>query len=118
MNAGAGFRLGGTSIDRAGGLLRLRALADRLAETRAVWHLSTDERERDFVLLVVDTATGEILETLIEVRIASSTSVREDQLDQLIGDELALAELLRAEVDRRTFERLPESEKRLLDGNR
>lgn len=112
MTGGFGIHLGGTATDRAGGLLRLRAVADALVGED--WSLETDEIVGRFVLLVVGD-DGRVIERLIDVPVARSAAIRRDQEAQLERDRVELEPLLRADVELRS---LPESEKRLLDGNR
>lgn len=129
MTPGAGFTAGGTSVDRAGGLLRLRSIADELVgkvwiirtlDTGSYWRLVLDAYPAgtDPDDIEAGVASGRVEIEIRAVQISRSASIRIDQSSLLADDERDLEILLRSEVERRTLERLPESEKRLLDGNR
>jgi len=118
------WELGQSSIDRAGGFLRLSALCRRLVGRRfdfeeAELHgwigvrLVVRPASRDKVKLA---AWDEWIALILADR---SVSVREDQRDICAGDLLALEPIIRAEVARLSEDAgIPELELRALYGDR
>lgn len=119
-----GWKLGQSSIDRAGGILRLSALCRRLVGRRF------DFEESELygwigVRIIVRPATRDKVklaawdEWITQQGAARSVSVLEDQRDIVTGDLVALEPIIRAEVARLSEESgISESELRYLYGDR
>lgn len=121
------FSAGGSPLDRAGGALRLSALADSLVGR--MWRLRVIDAGALFRLVVDSfpdgtpeddqyTAVSPREDAIRVVSVASSAAVREDQRTLLEEDRDAISVLLEAEVARLAYARIPETEKRALDGDR
>jgi len=122
------WKLGQSSIERAGGILRLSALCRRLVGRR--FHFEESELYgwigvRVVVEREVKTKTGnsyrlaEWDEWITQAGAARSPTVLEDQRDVTCGDLLALEPIIRAEVARLSEEvGLSELELRYLYGDR
>jgi hypothetical protein len=114
---GQPFTAGGTAIDRVGGLLRLRGIAEKLVDRD--WSLEIVEASGPrpvFALVVV--RDGRPYETLREIPVARSAAVRDDSLALLREDEASLFPILRAAVAQAAEKTIPELERRALDGDR
>ena len=118
------WKLGQSSIDRAGGVLRLHLLARRLVGR--TYRLEESELYGWIgVRVIVEKAhAGRVKmdpwdEWITQIGSARSVSVLEDQRDVCAGDLLALEPTLRAEVVRLSEEAgLSDSELRYLYGDR
>jgi hypothetical protein len=118
------WKLGQTSIDRAGGILRLSALCRRLVGR----HFELEESELYGwigVRIIVRPATRDKVklagwdEWITQQGAARSVSVLEDQRDIVTGDLVALEPIIRAEVARLSEESgMSELELRYLYGDR
>jgi len=128
-HAGGGFRLGGTALDRAGGALRLVSIADelvgrtwslRILDTGATLRLVVEHypegTDPDAIEAGVAAGMKEI--EIREVQLARSAAVRTDQEALVVDDRRELEPILRSAVDQRTYARLPELEKRAINGDR
>lgn len=123
------FSVDRTAVDRAGGIARLALIADSLVGK--VWETSVFETPSSLRLVVyaypegtdVDDIDAGIAEGREEVELAtvilsSSEAVRGDQRTLAADDRAELDHILEAEVTRRTYARLPELEKRAMEGDR
>lgn len=105
----------GDAVDRVGGRLVLETALRELVGKEV--EVGVEDTPSHYVLGLFD-GDGKLLRELRSCQISTSRAVSSEQLDLMVDDMKTLRPIVVELLERLTFEALPESEKRALDGDR
>lgn len=106
----------GDAVDRIGGRTVLEGHLRELRPGQAV-EVGVEDTPRHYVLGLFD-GDGKLLVELRSCQIATSRAVSSEQLDLMVGDMKELRRVVAEILSELEEDRIPESEKRALDGDR